>query len=219
MAAVLPLENDRSSANLYPMSPRRSAAEAAGTRAAIVERALHVGSVDGLEGLTIGRLAGDVGMSKSGLIGHFGTKRDLQLAALEAAQRRFRAEVWHPVADEEPGYPRLRAAAESWISYLERGVFPGGCFFAAATMELDAHPGPVRDRLAKGMTSWLDTLATDAREAQRVGDLPAEPPAEQLAFELQGVVFATNWAIQLLHDGGAPDRGRRGIDRLIPSLR
>jgi AcrR family transcriptional regulator len=196
--------------------PRRSKEAAAETRRQIVETAVDVASTDGLEGLTIGRLAGDVGMSKSGLIGHFGTKEGLQLAALDAAERRFRAEVWHPVADEEPGYRRLRAAAESWISYLEREVFPGGCFFAAATMELDAHPGPVRDRLAKGMTSWLDTLATDAREAQRVGDLPAEPPAEQLAFELQGIVFATNWAIQLLHDSGAPGRGRRGIDRLIP---
>lgn len=198
--------------------PRRSKEAAAETRREIVETAVDVASTDGLEGLTIGRLAGDVGMSKSGLIGHFGTKEGLQLAALEAAQRRFRAEVWHPVADEEPGYPRLCAAAESWISYLERGVFPGGCFFAAATMEIDAHPGPVRDRLAEGMTRWLDTLATDAREAQRVGDLPEEPPAEQLAFELQGIVFATNWAIQLLHDQGAPDRARRGIDRLIPPL-
>jgi AcrR family transcriptional regulator len=195
---------------------RRSREAAAETRRQIVETAVTVASTDGLDGLTIGRLAGDVGMSKSGLINHFGTKEGLQLAALEAAMRRFRAEVWHPVADEEPGYPRLRAAAESWISYLERGVFPGGCFFAAATMEMDDHPGPVRDRIADGMTRWLDTLATDAREAQRVGDLAAEPGAEQVAFELQGIVFATNWAIQLLHDADAPGRGRRAIDRLIP---
>lgn len=177
---------------------------------------MSVASTDGLEGLTIGRLAGDVGMSKSGLLNHFGTKESLQMAALLAAIRRFRAEVWHPVADEPPGLPRLRAAAEAWVSYLERSVFPGGCFFAAATMELDAHPGPVRDELAQSMSRWLDTLATDAREAQRVGDLPPDPSAEQLAFELQGLIFATNWALQLYDDQQAPGRARAGIERLIP---
>jgi|SRR5680860_1062037 len=194
---------------------RRSREAAAETRRQIVETAVTVASTDGLGGLTIGRLAGDVGMSKSGVLNHFGSKEALQLSALEAAMARFRAEVWHRVADEAPGLPRLRAAAEAWISYLERRVFPGGCFFAAATMEIDDHPGPVRDRLAESMTRWLDTLATDACEAQRVGDLPAEPTAEQLAFELQGITFATNWALQLLGDETAPARARAAIDRLI----
>lgn len=197
--------------------PRRSREDTAETRRQIVETAVSVASTDGLEGLTIGRLAGDVGMSKSGLLNHFGTKESLQMAALQAAMKRFRAEVWHPVADEPPGLPRLRAAAEAWVSYLERSVFPGGCFFAAATMELDDHPGPVRDELAASMSRWLDTLATDAREAQRVGDLPPEPSAEQLAFELQGVIFATNWALQLFGDTRAPAWARDAIDRLIPA--
>ena len=196
--------------------PRRSREDTAETRRQIVETAVSVASTDGLDGLTIGRLAGDVGMSKSGLLNHFGNKEALQMAALHAAMKRFRAEVWHPAADEAPGLPRLRAVAEAWVSYLERRVFPGGCFFAAATMELDDQPGPARDALAESMSRWLDTLATDAREAQRVGDLPSEPTADQLAFELQGLIFATNWALQLLHDERAPARAREAIDRLIP---
>lgn len=196
--------------------PRRSREDTAETRRQIVETAVGVASIDGLDGLTIGRLADDVGMSKSGLLNHFGNKEALQLAALRAAMDRFRAEVWQPAADEAPGLPRLRAAAEAWVSYLERRVFPGGCFFAAATMEVDDRPGPVRDELARSMSRWLDVLATDAREAQRVGDLPADPSAEQLAFELQGLIFATNWALQLFDDAGAPARARAAIDRLIP---
>jgi AcrR family transcriptional regulator len=194
---------------------RRSREAAAETRRQIVETAVTVASTDGLDGLTIGRLAGDVGMSKSGLLNHFGTKEALQIAALDAAAGRFRAAVWHPVADEAPGLPRLRAAADAWVSYLEQRVFPGGCFFAAATMEIDDHPGPVRDRVAESMSRWLDTIATDAREAQRVGDLPPEPTAEQIAFEMQGVVFAANWALQLLEDEAAPARARAAIDRLL----
>jgi AcrR family transcriptional regulator len=196
--------------------PRRSREATAETRRQIVETAVDVASTDGLDGLTIGRLAGDVGMSKSGLLNHFGTKESLQMAALAAAMERFTKEVWLPVASERPGLPRLRGAAEAWISYLERRVFPGGCFFAAATTEVDDRPGPVRDELARSMTRWLEQLAADAREAQRVGDLPAQPAAEQLAFELQGVILGTNWAFQLLRDPGAFPRAREALDRLLP---
>jgi AcrR family transcriptional regulator len=196
--------------------PRRSREATAETRRQIVEKAVDVASTDGLEGLTIGRLAGDVGMSKSGLLNHFGTKESLQMAALDAAMERFTDEVWRPVAAERPGLPRLRAAAEAWISYLERRVFPGGCFFASATMEVDDRPGPVRDKLSRNMTRWLELLAADAHEAQRVGDLPPEPTPEQLAFELQGLILGTNWAYQLLRDEGAFPRAREALDRLIP---
>ena len=199
--------------------PRRSKEATAETRRQIVDTAVAVASKDGLEGLTIGRLADDVGMSKSGLLNHFGNKESLQMAALDAAMELFTREVWHPVSDEAPGLLRLRATAESWVSYLERRVFPGGCFFASTTMEIDDHPGPVRDKLAQSMSRWLDILAADAREAQRVGDLAADPAAEQLAFELQGLIFATNWALQLFRDADAPVRARAAIDRLIPPHR
>src|SRR3954469_1828852 len=104
--------------------PRASVAEAARTRETIIDHAVGVASKEGLEGLTIGRLAGDLDMSKAGLIGHFGSKERLQLAALDAAIDVFRKEVWEPVEARKPGIRRLRALGEAWISYLERRVFP-----------------------------------------------------------------------------------------------
>jgi AcrR family transcriptional regulator len=195
--------------------PRRSREAAAQTRREIVDTAVAVASTDGLEGLTIGRLADEIGMSKSGLLGHFGTKEGLQLAALEQATERFTAEVWARAAGETPGLPRLRAAAEAWVSYLERGVFPGGCFFAAATAELDDRPGAARDRLAASMRRWLAILAADAREAQRVGDLPPEPGPEQVAFEVNGHILSANQAAQLFGDREAFARARAAVARLL----
>jgi AcrR family transcriptional regulator len=195
--------------------PRRSREATAETRRHIVDTAVAVASTDGLEGLTIGRLADEIGMSKSGLLGHFGSKEGLQLAALEAAGERFTAEVWARAADEEPGLPRLRGAADAWVSYLERRVFPGGCFFAASATELDDRPGPAREQLARNMRRWLRILAADAREAQRVGDLPPEPAAEQIAFEIHGQILAANHGVQLLGDEEACARARAAIARLL----
>lgn len=194
---------------------KRSRAEATETRTAIVESAVTVASTDGLEGLTIGRLAAQVGMSKSGLIRHFGTKEQLQLAALEAAAERFVTEVWSPVADEAPGMPRLRGVCESWLSYLERGVFPGGCFLSAASLEFDDRPGSVRDLVADTMRRWLSILAVDAERARDDGDLPSSTDPRQVAFELNAVFMGTNWAHRLLGDRTVFDSARTAIDRLL----
>jgi AcrR family transcriptional regulator len=197
------------------MSPRRSAAEAAGTRTAIVGRALELGSLEGLEGLTIGRLAGDVGMSKSGLIRHFGSKEGLQLAALQAAIELFQREIWEPVADEPPGLVRLRAMCEAWLSYLERDVLPGGCFLTAAASEFDGRGGPVRDATRKAWARWLRTIEGEVRTAIEAGELPADTDPEQVAFELNGIVMGLNNALQLHGDRAAPARARRAIDRVL----
>ena len=117
------------------------------TRTSILERAVDLASVEGLEGLTIGRLADELGMSKSGLFAHFGSKEELQLATVEAASRRYIDEIFTPALREPRGYPRLLAICRSWLSYVRRGVFPGGCFFVATALEMGARPGPVRDRL------------------------------------------------------------------------
>lgn len=195
--------------------PRRSREAAAATRDQIVERAVAVASTEGLEGLTIGRLAGDVGMSKSGLIGHFGTREALQQAALERAVDRFRHEVWDPVAGEPPGLPRLRAIADTWLAYLEREVFPGGCFLTAASLEFDDRPGPVRDAIADTMRLWLAVVARDAATAIEAGDLPPVPGAEQVAFELNALVMAANWAARLHRDERAFARSRAAAARLL----
>jgi AcrR family transcriptional regulator len=197
------------------MSPRRSAAEAAGTRTAIVERALELGSLEGLEGLTIGRLAGDVGMSKSGLIRHFGSKEGLQLAALGAATDLFQREIWDPVADQPPGLARLRALSEGWVSYLERDLLPGGCFLTAAASEFDGRGGPVREATRKAWARWLRVLEREVSAAIEAGELPEETDPEQVAFELNGIVMGLNNALQLHGDRTAPVRARRAIDRVL----
>src|SRR3954471_3471509 len=111
--------------------PRRSALEAAGTRDAIIRRAADIGSVEGLEGITIGRLAGELEMSKAGVIGHFGTKEELQLATLEMAAEVFRERVWAPAEHLEPGLPRLLGILEAWVAYADAPTWAGGCFIAA----------------------------------------------------------------------------------------
>jgi AcrR family transcriptional regulator len=195
--------------------PRRSREDAERTRDAIVEEAVDTASVAGLEGLTIGVLADRVGMSKSGLIRHFGSKEGLQLAALESAVARFTATVWEPVADEPAGIERLRATCASWLSYLERGVFPGGCFLSSASLEFDDRPGPVRDEIARAMRRWLGVLARDAEIARVAGELPADTDPEQFAFELNAIMMGTNWAFRLLRDEAAFTRGRDAAERLL----
>jgi AcrR family transcriptional regulator len=188
--------------------PRRSRQDALATRAQIVERAMTVASTEGLEGLTIGRLAEDVGMSKSGLIGHFQTKEALQVEALEHAGEVFRREVVEPVRAVPAGLERLRAIGESWIAYLERRVFPGGCFFAAATLEYDDRPGPIHDRLVEGQGTWLAYIAHHARLAGF-----ADPA--QLAFEMYALVLGTNAAHQLFRDQDVFARARTAMQRLV----
>ncbi|MFJ4584557.1 TetR/AcrR family transcriptional regulator [Streptomyces echinatus] len=203
------------------MSPRNSAAEARRTRERIVERGIALASSDGLEGLTIGRLAADLGMSKAGVLGHFGTKETLQLATLDGAAAAFSRLVWEPAADREPGLPRLRAVCDAWIAYLDtaRDVFPGGCFFTTASVEFDARGGPVRESVARMYRAWRRRLAAEVRTAVAAGDLPAGSDPEQTVFELIGLFMALNQEIQLFAAPDAVDRARRALDRLLGPYR
>ena len=135
------------------------------TRAAILECAVHLASAGGLEGLTIGRLAAKLGMSKSGLFRHFGSKRELQLATIEEAARRFVAAVIEPTLAEQEGEARLRALCDRYVAHLEGQVFSGGCFWAATQAEFDDRPGPVRDAIAASVEAWTAELARQARRA------------------------------------------------------
>ncbi|MEW9552645.1 TetR/AcrR family transcriptional regulator [Nonomuraea sp. NPDC050783] len=193
------------------MSPRRSVAEALGTRAAILDRSVAIASVEGLEGLTIGRLAAELGMSKSGVLGHFGSKETLQLAVLDRAGQIFRAEVWEPALPAAPGLARLRVLCEAWISYLERGVFPGGCFFVAAAHEFDGRPGAVRDAVEARFDAWRGRLAKETRRAVAAGELPAGTDPDQVVFELLGAVMALNHALQLHGDHRAAAHARHAV--------
>ena len=197
------------------MSPRHSAEEALRTRATIVTVGTRQASIEGLEGMTIGRLADALGLSKAGVIGPFGSKQALQLAVLDEAVRGFIERVWNPVAALPAGRARLLAVCEHWISYLADCPLPGGCFITTASTEWDAREGPVRDAVASAQRRWLGTLRADVEVAVRAGELAADTDPTELAFELNGVAMSLNPAIQLFHDAAAPDRARRSVLRLL----
>ncbi len=180
-------------------------------REAILERAVELASEEGLEGLTIGRLSSELGLSKSGLFGHFGSKEELQLAAIDQANAIFLREVVEPALGEPEGAARLHAYCNSWIGYLERKVFTGGCFFAAASTEFDGRPGPVRDKLRDGQRAWLAELTKQA------GLAGAKDP-DQLVFEVSSLVQGANAAYQLFGDERAFARARTAIERLLPGF-
>lgn len=192
------------------MSPRRTVEEARQTRAGIVRHGVDVASVEGLEGLTIGRLAADLGMSKSGVLGHFGDKETLQLRVVELATDEFWRDVWEPVAGTPAGLPRLRAVAGSWLRYLTSDRPPGGCFFMAVGPEFDDRPGPVRDAIAGAADRWHRELLQQARLGGLRGD-----EAEQVVFELCGVMLSLHAAHRLRRDPAAADRAGRAVARLL----
>ncbi len=185
------------------------------TRKAILEAAVHIASAEGLEGLTIGHLAQELSMSKSGLFAHFGSKEDLQVATVETAREIFIREVIMPAFEATQGLPRLWNLCDTWLSYVQSGVFRGGCFFAAVAAEFDSRPGPVRDRIAEIMKEWLGTLKNSILEAQNAGHINKDIDATQLAFEFNSLELGANWAFQLYGDSRAFKRAREAIrDRL-----
>lgn len=181
------------------------------TRQSILEAAVHLASAEGLEGLTIGRLAAETAMSKSGLFAHFGSKEGLQLATVEAAREIFIREVIRPAFAVEAGLGRLWKLCDIWLLYVRGGVFRGGCFFSAAAAEFDSRPGPVRDRIAAIMQEWLSTLKRAVMEAQGVGQLARDVDPAQLAFEFNALEMGANWAFQLYGDKQAFVRARDAI--------
>ncbi len=189
------------------------------TRQTILDRAVDLASLEGLEGLTIGRLADDLSLSKSGLFAHFGSKEELQLATIEAARERFTAEVFRPALAAERGYPRLLAICQAWLAYVKRGVFAGGCFFAAASFEYDGRPGPVRDAISRTMDEWLKAIELAVRMAQDEGHLDRDVDPAQLAFEINALFFGANFALQLRQDRKAIDRAQLAIENRLSALR
>jgi AcrR family transcriptional regulator len=183
-------------------APRRQA-RGIRTREAILERAVDISSVHGLAGLTVGHLADSLHMSKSGLFAHFGSKEELQLATIDTARRIFIERVVRPAMSAPRGMPRLWKLIELWISYVEKRVFAGGCFFTAASFEFDSQRGVVRDRIALVMREWIDVLARAVQEAQRAGHILPKIDTASLAHELHAIAIGAHWAEQLLDDRGA----------------
>ncbi len=179
------------------------------TRASILDRAVDLASVEGLEGLTIGRLAAELQMSKSGLFAHFGSKQELQLATIAAAAERFRVAVIDPALELPDGAPRLRAMAERYLDRLED--YSGGCFWAATSAEYDDRPGPVRDAIVGALDAWLGELERQARVAG------VEHP-ERFAFELFSLVMGTNARFRLSGDRRVFGYAREAVERLLVQL-
>lgn len=166
-------------------------------RLAILETAMLRSTIDGLDGLSLGKLAAELGVSKAGLFAHFPSKEALQLAVVEHAVDLFRAEVIDPVLAEESRLVRLWRAHELNLSWKGTGL-PGGCFFTNAQVEFDARPGPVRDRLTAALESWMEFLVRLAGGARKHGELKPEADPPQLAFELHAYAAAATWQSRML---------------------
>lgn len=172
---------------------------------------MDIASAEGLEGISIGRLATELEMSKTGIIAHFGSKEQLQLATVDAAKQIFLEQVVQPVLARPRGVPRLLAMLENWIGYVERIVFRGGCFFAAAAAEFDSRPGPVRDEIASLSKAWLIGLRDEIAFAQSSKQVRADVDPAQLAFVLHAYVQEANWAFKLFNDESAFSQARQAI--------
>ncbi|HEU4944444.1 MAG TPA: TetR/AcrR family transcriptional regulator [Solirubrobacterales bacterium] len=190
---------------------REMGGKGADTRKAILTRALDIASVDGLEGLTIGRLAGELEMSKSGVFAHFGSKQELQLVTVGAAAERFRAAVIEPALGTPDGVPRLRAIADAYLAHLEGDDYPGGCFWASTSAEYDDRPGPVRDAIAGALEAWLGELERQARIA-------GSPDPGRFAFELYAVVMGANSRFRMSGDRAVFSYARDAVNRLLAEL-
>ncbi len=189
--------------------------QATETRRAILQAAADIASAEGLEGLSIGRLAGELGMSKTGVFAHFGSKERLQLATVETAGQIFLERVVQPALKSPPGVSRLKAMLENWLAYVEKIVFRGGCFFAAASAEFDSRPGVIREQIATLTKAWLVALQEEIAFARTKKEIRASIAPAQLAFELHAYVQEANWAFKLFNDQSAFLFARRAISDRI----
>src|SRR4051795_10952837 len=190
---------------------RQPRADGERTRGTILRAAASLATVDGLEGLSIGNLAAAIGMSKSGLYAHFGTKLELQLATVGEAERILAEEVVQPALAARPGLGQLAAVCEAFFSYVERRVFPGGCFFAATALEMGGRPGPVKERVAAIQSGFTALLRSFAATAQEQHQLPADEDPDRLAFELHAILLGADTKFVLSDDAAVLDLARQVI--------
>jgi AcrR family transcriptional regulator len=188
------------------------------TRRAILDRATALASERGLEALSIGDLADDLGMSKSGLFAHFGSKQELQVATVDRAAEIFAAAVIAPAREAPKGVARVWSLCDHQLGYMERRVFPGGCFFSSAAFEYKARPGAVRDRVVEVLHTWSSYLAHAVEQAQAAGEIAADVDAAALAFELSAFTKAANSDYQLFGDPAVFAHARTAVRRRLEML-
>jgi AcrR family transcriptional regulator len=201
--------------NVTSPKRRRQRSDGERSRSAILDEAARLATVEGIGGLSLSRLADAVGMSKSGLFAHFGSKEELQLATIETANSIFDEQVLDPAAKASGGLERLKTLTGSYLDYVEAGTFPGGCFFATVMVEVSMQPGAVRDRLLAFLQDWLARLEAAVRDAQREGDIDKKEDPGQLAFELESALLLANTQFALSQSSEPIERARRSIDRRL----
>jgi AcrR family transcriptional regulator len=202
-----------------PTRKRRTRSDGERSYRIILDAAMRLATIDGLEGLSFNRLAADIGMSKSGLFSHFDTKEELQLATVEAAEAVYAAEVTAPAMEATEGLERLNALCERFLSYVKRGVFPGGCFFLSTAAEWDTRRGPIPDRVRTVLTGWSQLLETNLRHARQQGDLAPDADTDQLTFEINALLHEANSQYLLFRDSAALDRAQTAIDDRLARAR
>lgn len=189
------------------------------THAAILDKAMALASIEGLGSLTIGRLARELGMSKSGVFAHFRSKRRLQRETIEAARRVFAREVMRPALAAPEGLARIEAFCDAYLSYVERGVFPGGCFFAQMLAEFDAREGPLHDEVVADQRGWSEMVGRLIRVAKEQEEIDPGTDEALFAFELYASLELANYLSTLNRDPGIVDLGRRAIREAITRAR
>jgi AcrR family transcriptional regulator len=194
---------------------RRQRSDGERSRNAILREAAKLATVEGISGLSIGRLADAVGMSKSGLFAHFGSKEELQLATIDTAAGIFTEQVIEPALAAVSGIERLRSFVELFLAHVESSVFPGGCFFASVAAEMDTHPGPVRDRAVELSEEWTRCLVEAVREAQAEGAIDPAQDAEQLAFEIDSYLLLANAQFVVAGEPEPIRRARRAVEQRL----
>ena len=201
-----------------PRDAERGPSKGEASRATILLTAAKLATTKGLDGLSIGELAAEVGMSKSGLYAHFKSKEELELATIETAAAIFDTEVLQPAARAHAGTERLRALVDAFLSHLERKVYPGGCFFAAVASELDTRPGPARDRVAMVMDRWQSLLRQCVLDAQASGEIDPKAEVAQAVFEIQAMLLAGNYQFVMTNDPIRLTQARQGVEHVLARL-
>ncbi|MBC7279528.1 TetR family transcriptional regulator [Nocardioides sp.] len=197
------------------MAGRASAQAALETRRSVVKAAADLASIEGLDSVTIGRLAEIVQMSKSGVIGQFRTKEALQLETVELVFADFRTRVWDTVKRFPQGLPRLLAACDAWTEYAADPGYPGGCLMTQVTYDYDGRDGAVHERLLEGRNQWRATLRADLATAVEAGDLPEDTDVESVVFGLESLASFITPARLLHGDMRAAERAHQGMRRII----
>jgi AcrR family transcriptional regulator len=194
---------------------RRRRSDGERSRSAILREAAQLATVEGITGLSIARLAEAVGMSKSGLFAHFGSKQELQLATVETANAVFAEQVIEAAEQARTGLERLRKLGDGYLRYVESGTFAGGCFFASTLAEVDMRPGPLRDVLVAFNDDWLGRLEAAVRDAQAEGAIDTAEDAAQLAFDIEAALYLANAQFVVARTPEPVERARKAIERRL----